>query len=444
MKMKRWSIRVLLATMAMALTLAGCASDPKPQGGQSGAGGTASTGSGDTVNIDFWGGWTGPDLNTMQALVEVFNQQQTKIHVEFTSLQWTPLFTKFLTEMKGGNPPEVLVMHPFELGQFVEMGVLDSKPVASVGMDEANYSGFAWGGTKYKGEQYAVPLDVHMHGLYYNKELLEKAGISEAPKTGEELIAAAQKLTVDNNGKHAGEDGFDENNVVQYGLGFSMNHHVFYQIYALLNQQGNNPFTEDMASVDLDEEKTAKAIAFLQDLVFKYKVVPKGEKSPVDDFMGGKVAMFIDGPWQMPKLESSNIQWASAPYPQVFDRPAAWGAAEIMTFPLQKDEDPAKLEAAVEFVRWLDKNSGQWAKSGQLPSSNNGMKTAEGMEGREAFIHSLDNAVLLPAHPKAAQIFSSTAPSPILTAAQDAVLNNKDPHEIAKQLKKDMDSLLAE
>lgn len=267
----------------------------------------------------------GPDLNTMQALVEVFNQQQTKIHVVFTSLQWTPLFTKFLTEMKGGNPPEVLVMHPFELGQFVEMGVLDSKPVASVGMDEANYSGFAWGGTKYKGEQYAVPLDVHMHGLYYNKELLEKAGISEAPKTGEELIAAAQKLTVDNNGKHAGEDGFDENNVVQYGLGFSMNHHVFYQIYALLNQQGNNPFTEDMASVDLDEEKTAKAIAFLQDLVFKYKVVPKGEKSPVDDFMGGKVAMFIDGPWQMPKLESSNIQWASAPYPQVFDRPPPGG-----------------------------------------------------------------------------------------------------------------------
>jgi multiple sugar transport system substrate-binding protein len=72
------------------------------------------------------------------------------------------------------------------------------------------------------------------------------------------------------------------------------------------------------------------------------------------------------------------------------------------------------------------------------------MQTALSLEGREAFINSLNNSVLLPSHPKAAQIFSSTAPSPILTAAQDAILNNKDPHDIAKQLKKEMDSLLQE
>lgn len=442
MRTKRW-LASFLTVMLLALPLAGCAADPKPQSTNSPASANDG-GSGKVVNIDFWGGWTGPDLNTMEGLVNKFNQEQSSIHVEFTSLQWTPLFTKFLTEMKGGNPPDVLVMHPFELGQFVEMGVLDNGPIAGVGMESGNYSSFAWGGTFYKGEQYAVPLDVHMHGLYYNKELYSEAGVTQPPLTGDELIATAQKLTIDNKGKRADEEGFDENNIVQYGLGFSMNHHVFYQIYALLNQQGHNPFTEDMKAVELDEDKMANAIAFLQDLVFKYKVVPKGEKSPVDDFMGGKVAMFVDGPWQMPKLEDSNIQWATAPYPKVFDKPAAWGAAEILTFPIKKNSDPEKAEAAIEFVKWLDNNSGEWAKSGQLPSSNVGMQTAQSMEGRDAFINSLDSSVLLPSHPKAAQVFSSTAPSPILTAAQDAILNNKDPHDIAKQLKKEMDSLLQE
>lgn len=440
MTTKRWFKGLLITVMSFSLLLAGCASDPKTNGSD---GGSSSSADG-VINIDYWGGWTGPDLGIMEGLVSKFNQEQSKIHVEFTSLQWTPLFTKFLTEMKGGSPPDVLAMHPFELGQFVEMGVLDSAAIKSVGMQQAKYSDFAWGGTYYNNEQYGVPLDVHMHGLYYNKELLEKAEVSAAPATGEELIAVAQKLTVDKNGKHPNEDGFDENNIVQYGLGFSMNHHVFYQIYALLNQQGGNPFTENMESVEIDEAKMVNAISFLQDLVFKYHVVPKGEKSPVDDFMGSTVAMFIDGPWQMPKLEDSDIKWASAPYPQVFDQPAAWGAAEILTFPLKKSGDSAKLEAAAEFVKWLDDNSGEWAKSGQLPSSNSGMEFAKTLEGREAFIDSLDHSYLLPSHPKAAQIFSSTAPSPILTAAQDAILNNKDPLQIAKQLKKEMDSLLSE
>ncbi|WP_270168069.1 ABC transporter substrate-binding protein [Paenibacillus sp. SYP-B4298] len=439
--MKFNKLTTALASTALLVVCAACSGQTTPES-------TGSTSGTDTatkgpINIDYWGGWTGPDLETMKGLVDQFNKEQSNIHVEFTSMQWTPLFTKFLTEMKVGNPPDVLAMHPFEIGQFSEMGVLDDSLIGQVQLDKSNYSDFAWGGTMYKGTQYAVPLDVHMHGLLYNKEMFSKAGVS-APSTGEEWIAAAQKLTIDKNGKHPNEEGFDENNVVQYGLGFSMNHHVFYQFYALVNQQGANPFTEDMSKLELDEQQAAKALGFLQDLVFKYKVVPKGQKSPVDDFTAGKVAMIVDGPWQMPKLEASTIDWASAPYPKVFDKAAAWGAAEVLTFPVNKKATEEEKAAAVEFVKWLDRNSGAWAKSGQLPSSNAGMEAAKALPGREAFISSLDNAVLLPAHPKATQLFSSTAPSPILTAAQDAVLNNKDPLEVARELKKSMDAILAE
>ena len=103
----------------------------------------------------------------------------------------------------------------------------------------------------------------------------------------------------------------------------------------------------------------------------------------------------------------------------------------------------AQKQAALDFVEWLVQNSGGWAKSGQLPSSKAGMDVAKGLYGREAFIQSLGAAVLLPSHPKSTQLFSSLAPSPILTAAQDAILNNKNAAEIVKQLIKDMDAVLA-
>jgi multiple sugar transport system substrate-binding protein len=460
--MKKWRLVFQLAVMSLSfvLILAGCASNnvggsstgtsPSTSSGSSsdsgsssssGSSGGGSSSSADVVRIDYWGGWTGADLNIMKSLVDRFNAEQNEVHVEFDSQQWTPLFTKFLTEMRGGNPPDILAMHPFELGQFVEMDVLDPSLAAELNLNEGDYSQFAWNGTFYKGVQYGVPLDEHTHGLFYNKAKFAEAGITNVPQTGEELIAAARKLTVDANGKRADEPGFDPDNIVQYGLSFNMNHHIFYQTLGLLAQQNEFPFTADMTTVNIDREKFVNAITFLQDLVFKYNVVPKGEKSAVDSFVGGNVAMFIDGPWQIPKLEDSGIEWGAAKYPQVFGQPGVWGAAEILTFP-KKERDEKTKQAIIKFITWLDANSGGWAQSGQLPSSKAGMEVAKGLEGREAFIESLDFSVMLPAHPKSTQLFSSAAPSPILTAAQDAVLNNKDASSILDQLKKDMEAIL--
>jgi multiple sugar transport system substrate-binding protein len=209
-----------------------------------------------------------------------------------------------------------------------------------------------------------------------------------------------------------------------------------------MNQQGSNPFTETMKTLDIDTEKGAKAFGFLEDLVYKYKVTPKGEKSPIDDFKAGTVAMLVDGNWQLAGLETSNVKWAVSTYPKIFDKQANWGASEGLVFPLNEKGDASKKQAAAEFVKWLSNNSGDWAKSGQLPANKKALEAAKAMPGRQAFIDELTTTMFLPAHPKATQIFSSAAPSPILTAAQDALLNNKNPLDIVKKMKTDMEAVL--
>lgn len=446
MKMRRVLAFLIFTAMTLALFSA-CTKATEPQGttqGTTQAPATTVQPTDTPVNITYYGGWTGPDMDKMKALVDKFNKEQNKIQVEFTSLQWTPMFAKFLTDYKAGNPPDVLAVHTFEIGQFADMGVLDAKAVEGLKLNKADYLDAAWNASFYNNAQYGVPLDVNMHGLYYNTDLFSKAGIQAPPKTGEELISIGQKLTVDKNGKHPNETGFDANNITQYGLGFAPNHHTFYQFYALMNQQGANSFTATMTKIDLDEQKAAKAFGFIQDLVFKYKITPKGEKSPIDDFKAGTVAMIVDGNWQLAGLETSDVKWATSTYPKIFDKQANWGASEALTFPLNEKADASKKQAAAEFVKWLANNSGDWAKSGQLPANKAALEAAKSMPGREAFIAELDTTVFIPAHPKATKIFSSAAPSPILTAAQDAVLNNKNPAEIAKQLKKDIDAVLAQ
>ncbi len=395
------------------------------------------------VQIDFWGGWTGPDRDVMKSFVDRFNSSNPNINVNLMTLQWTPLFSKFMMEERGGNPPHILAMHPFEIGQFASFKVLDPKQVKNIKLKKTDYPDAVWQGTVYQNVQYAVPLDYHMHGLFYNKELFQKAGISNPPSNKDELIKIGQKLTIDKNGKNASEAGFDPQNVVQYGLGMLTNHHAFYQWYALMAQQGEIPCNEKMKKATFNNEKAIKAWSFLQDLVFKYSIVPKGEKAPIDDFKAGKVAMLIDGAWQLPGLEQTGMKYGVAPYPQIFEKKAVWGAGTVLTFPVNRNSTPEKQKAAAAFVKWLCDNSGEWVKSGSIPSKLSTIDEVKKYAGREAFLTMSSYFVMLPSLPKATQVFSAVAPSPILTAAQDILLNNKPAAQVVPQQKKDMDAILA-
>src|SRR2546430_17371320 len=71
--------------------------------------------------------------------------------------------------------------------------------------------------TKFENKRCALPDLADVYGIYYNKAMLQKAGISSPPKTFSELTADAKKLTQRNSDgsiKVAGvipNEGFYEN-----------------------------------------------------------------------------------------------------------------------------------------------------------------------------------------------------------------------------------------
>jgi multiple sugar transport system substrate-binding protein len=438
MKVRRLWLFIALLVIG-SLALAACAAPaPAPAGEEAApaeaAAPAAEAGEGGPMTIEFWGGWTGPDGDIMQSLVDQWNSENPDIQVNLTVQQWSPLFDAFIVSASAKESPDILAMHPQEMPQFVELGLLnplDDIVAQSDVINADNYLPSAWDANIYKGALYGIPLDLHMHGLYYNKDLFEAAGIDAPPTTGDELLDVARKLTVDANGKHPGEDGFDPETVEQYGINMHTNHHAFFQWWSLYNQLGGKLISEDGASCVMDLDKAAQAWQFLQDLVYKEGVAPQGQTDYARDFLAGRTAMLIDGPWRMPALiaahEESGFNWGSSVYPLVFDEPAVWGSSHMFTLPTYAD--PAKQEAAFKFLEWLAANSTAWANSGQLPAFKAVIESEEfkNMEGRAAFIEMMPYEKLFPNTPKYSEIFASNAPTPMMLMAQDIMLEQADP-----------------
>ncbi len=399
------------------------------------------------MELAFWGGWTGPDGDVMRAMVNQYNARHPDVHVTLTTLQWSPLFDKFLTSIRAGEAPDLMAMHPQDTAQFIDANLLEPLSAFDKGVEvkAADFDKNAWGYSSYKGAQYALPLDFHMHGLYYNVDMFKAAGFDpdHPPTTGDALIAAARKLTVDAAGRHPGESGFDAKNVKQYGLSFPNNHHAFFIWFALMYQQGSG-FTISGTRVDFDEAQGIAAWRWEEDLIFKHQVVPVGQSNPAQDFLTGRTAMLIDGPWQMPAMQKQQgLNWATAPFPKVFGTLAVWGSGHILTIPKQRDR--ARQLAALELGQWIVKNSDFWATSGNIPVFRLASETDRflRLKGRAAFVSMLSNEVILPNIVKSAQVFSAASPSPIVLAAQAATLRNDDPAVIVRQLRQRIDSVLA-
>lgn len=423
MKKSRHTLGVLLLVLALALPAA------------------ASAQGDDVVTLEFWGGWTGPDGDIMDGLVQQFNAENPNIQVTLTRQQWSPLFDAFVVASASDEAPDILAMHPQELAQFIVLDLLtplDDLIADSEILSPENYLESAWNPNVYEGTLYAIPLDLHMHGLYYNLDLFEQAGIENPPATGEELIELGKQLTLDANGNHPDDEGFDPDNVVQYAINMHSNHHAFFQWWALYNQLGGELISEDGTECAMDIDKAAQAWQFLQDLVYTHHIAPQGQTDYARDFLSGRTAMLIDGPWQMPALEAaeqeSGFRWASAMYPQAFeDAYAVWGSGHNLTLPANV-ADPEKRDEALQFIEWLAANSTSWAEAGQLPAFREVMESEEfaSMYGREAFIEMMPYEVFLPGIPKYNEIFASNAPTPMMVMAQSIMLEQADPATAAQ------------
>ncbi|XOK13247.1 ABC transporter substrate-binding protein [Agrobacterium tumefaciens] len=140
---------------------------------------------------------TSPErTETLKGIVSKFESANPGTKVEIISLPWSEAFQKFATMVSAGDVPDVMEMPDTWLSLYANNGMLESlepylaKWEHTKGLSERTLEL----GRDVKNTAYMLPYGFYLRAMFYNKKLLEQAGVKEPPKTLDEFADASKKI----------------------------------------------------------------------------------------------------------------------------------------------------------------------------------------------------------------------------------------------------------
>jgi multiple sugar transport system substrate-binding protein len=146
----------------------------------------------DASTVTFWTVATEPDLSALQMIVDNFNSENSDVQAELVQVVGDETdTTKLMTAVRGGTGPDVYMLDRFIVAQRAAEGVLQDLSEFTGGEDFSEvYVPFAWAEANFQGTPFALPFDTDARALFYNRGMLQEAGVDPA-----ELDAANGPIT---------------------------------------------------------------------------------------------------------------------------------------------------------------------------------------------------------------------------------------------------------
>ncbi|MGT2425083.1 sugar ABC transporter substrate-binding protein [Amnibacterium kyonggiense] len=313
--------RIVAAAVAAAFVpvlLTGCSSN---SGGSGGGGG-----GGSTLTIeDYYAASFNPIYQDCA--------KQVGAKVKINHVAGAGLIAKVLQQASSRTLPDVLMLDNPDVQQIASSGALS--PLGDYGLNADGLVPAVKAANSYKGDLYGLEPVTNSIALYYNKKLLSAAGITP-PKTWDELRTDAKKLT------KGSTYGFAMSNINTY--------EGTWQFLPFFWSNGGD-------EKDIATPQAAQALQFVVDLQndgsMSKSSITWAQADVDNQFIAGKAAMMINGPWQLPSLNATKgLEFDSVPIPtRTGSAPIAPLGGEAFTVPQTGNKDTMKL--AGKFVGCL-------------------------------------------------------------------------------------------
>lgn len=256
------------------------------------------------LKMVFWDSNQEPGLI---AMAEGFTKQNPNISVSVETTPFSEYWMKLQAAAQGNSLPDIIVMHPDQVENFAQGGILMELSDILDGeiANRNNFPDYVVEDFQVDGKYYGIPKDIGTLGLFYNKDLFDAAGMPypDSTWTWEELTMAAEKLT----DKEKGIYGL---NAANDGLGFYWN---------LVWQNGSDVWDEEKNLCTFDAPATVEAMKYAVSFVEKgCSPTPAdfANLSPDEYFESGKTAMHFAGSWMLTEyqnIEGLNFDVAELP-----------------------------------------------------------------------------------------------------------------------------------
>lgn len=311
--------------------------------------------------------------STLPRTIAGFEKKNPNIHVKAVNAGTNKdEYTALNNALKAGKgAPDLVQIEYYALPQFaINKQVQDLRQFGA-----GKYSGFytpgTWSSVNIQGGTYGLPIDSGPMALFYNKEVFDKAGISEAPKTWDEFYEDAKKIR--KVGSYITSDSGDAG---------------FYD--SMVWQAGGRPFKTSgtKVTINLTGDAGAKRFTDFWQRMISEDLIDTKTVGWSDDWNrslgNGKLASLLTGAWMPYNLLSGASEaagkWRIAQMPQ-------WKAGQTansenggssLAMPVTTKGD--KAAAAYKFMEYAchDKAGIKTrVDGGAFPSDNNTLKSPD-------------------------------------------------------------------
>lgn len=302
--------------------------------------------------------------NYFNQLIARFESENPGVKVRWVDVPWAAMENKILTAVSAKTAPDVVNLNPDFASQLAARNAwldLDSRVPETV---RKQYLPNIWKDSTLNNKSFGIPWYLTSRVTIYNKDLLQKAGVSQPPATYAELAQVAKQVK-DKTGKYAffitlvpEDSGELLESLVQMGV-------------ELIDAQGKAAFN------------TPKGKAAFQYWVDFYKqgLMPKealtqGHRRAIELYQSGETALLSSGAEFMDAIAKNapSIAQVSAAAPQITGETGKKSVA-VMNLVIPRDTD--KPDAAVKFALFVTNTENQltFAKEANvLPSTIEGLK----------------------------------------------------------------------
>ncbi|MEU1518181.1 extracellular solute-binding protein [Streptomyces sp. NPDC005811] len=348
----------LVASLALAATA--CGGDDSGSDNSSGP-----------VTITWWDTSNATnEAPTYQALVKEFEAANKNIKVKYVNVPFDQAQNKFDTAAGASGAPDILRSEVGWTPAFAKKSYFLPLDGTEALTDQAKFKSNLIEQAKYDGKIYGVPFVTDTLALVYNKALFEKAGITEAPKTWDDLKKAAATVKT-----KTGVDGYWGSTQAYYAQSF---------LY------GEGTDTVDVAAkkITVNSDAAKKAYGTWLSL-FDGKGLHKADTTAdayahiQDAFVNGKVAAIIQGPWEITNFykgtafkDKANLGIATVPAGSTGKAGAPTGGHNLSVY---AGSDKAHQAAALKFVNFMTSAKSQSTialKNSTLPTRDDAYTAA--------------------------------------------------------------------
>ena len=323
----------------------------------------------EVVTIEYWQYFFDARVDAMNRLIQQFETENPDVRVIHNSdIPYADFRDKIAASAPAGVGPDVATLFYGWVPAWVDAGYLVPLPADQFPPDEieAQFSPMV-PNSKFEGEYWALPTAVRTLALFWNKDLFEQAGLDpeSPPTTLEELVEMAPLLTTYDDAGNIDIEGFP---VAPPGQA----HHWFREV--LVRQYGGEPYSEDNRTVTYNSAEGCEAFTYM--LQFETEL-NTGSNDLYEDatqaFLQGKSALHIDGSFRIGSIvkNAPDLNYGVIELPVGNDVQSTFGSYWTHGITRKAAEDPAKLEAATRFLKFITspESGALWvSKVGELPA----------------------------------------------------------------------------